>query len=310
MPVVLIRGRVRWIHHYRPAAPEPPGTKPDAQEREWVRQWRALTESQHEEEWIRRVRDEYLRRLAIENGEIENEFALLEEAKDRICHEGMDTARYEDQDRKRRKPLSEPVLRQRLTDQYEAAGCAWQVAQARRPPTWSDLKEIHRRACGKRNAQEYRRIMPVVICNEFTGWAQRGALPWRVGAEVRRFMTRWNEGLARADAHPGGLAAFVHGHLATVHPWLDGNGRTTRLAVATTYLHHGWPPPVVRTARKQEYFETLRAGRGPRGSWIPLRDFLAEEWRVSTRALLDRTETLARAAGRDETNTRRAGPER
>ena len=127
------------------------------------------------------------------------------------------------------------------------------------------------------------------------GWAQRGTPPWRIAGDIRRFMAQWNEGLAHGDTHPGSLAAFVHGYLATVHPWLDGNERTTRLAVAVTYLRHGWPPPVIRTARKQEYFETLQAGRGSRGSQVPLRDFLAEEWRVDTRTLLDQAGTLARA---------------
>lgn len=41
--------------------------------------------------------------------------------------------------------------------------------------------------------------------------------------------------------HPALLAADMHEKIVTVHPWVDGNGRTSRLVMNLILLQHGYP---------------------------------------------------------------------
>jgi Fic family protein len=45
--------------------------------------------------------------------------------------------------------------------------------------------------------------------------------------------------------HPVILAAEMHQRLVTIHPFIDGNGRTSRLIMNLILLQHGFPLAII-----------------------------------------------------------------
>jgi Fic family protein len=67
----------------------------------------------------------------------------------------------------------------------------------------------------------------------------------------------------RGPADPLVKSIYLHHRLVSVHPFLDGNGRTTRLAANLLLLSHGYPAIVLRASDRMRYYETLQeADRG------------------------------------------------
>ena len=61
--------------------------------------------------------------------------------------------------------------------------------------------------------------------------------------------------------HPVETAAQVHGNIATVHPFVDGNGRTARLVMNLLLLRAGFPLLRIQPESRQFYFAALEASR-------------------------------------------------
>jgi len=54
-------------------------------------------------------------------------------------------------------------------------------------------------------------------------------------------------------------AAKVHHGVASIHPFVDGNGRTARLAMNFILLAAGYPPVSIPTELRQDYYTALEA---------------------------------------------------
>lgn len=65
---------------------------------------------------------------------------------------------------------------------------------------------------------------------------------------------------------------FLHHRLAFVHPFLDGNGRTTRLASNLVLMSAGYPPVVLRVEDRRRYYACLE--EADRGRYAPVAAFL------------------------------------
>ena len=59
--------------------------------------------------------------------------------------------------------------------------------------------------------------------------------------------------------HPIILAAELHERLVTIHPFIDGNGRTARLVMNLTLLQHGFPVTIIHgdTESRLAYYDAL-----------------------------------------------------
>ena len=57
--------------------------------------------------------------------------------------------------------------------------------------------------------------------------------------------------------HPIIQAALLHGELAKIHPFVDGNGRTSRLIMNLDLINHGYNPVIVKKENRLEYYEAL-----------------------------------------------------
>ena len=70
------------------------------------------------------------------------------------------------------------------------------------------------------------------------------------------------------------FAATMHTKLVSIHPFIDGNGRTARLLMNAILLKYSLPPIIVNFADKQRYLTTLSSSN--EGKISPLIEFLME----------------------------------
>lgn len=62
---------------------------------------------------------------------------------------------------------------------------------------------------------------------------------------------------AGIDVHAVELAAEAHYQLVTIHPFVDGNGRTARLLMNLILMQHGFPPALIRKRDRLRYIGSL-----------------------------------------------------
>ena len=120
---------------------------------------------------------------------------------------------------------------------YEAVVFLREWAQANTPLTESMVKQLHAlvlRGVDRDNAGRYR-TLPVLIA----GSRHVPPQPWQVPMLMEACLHFYAE--RRATLHPVVLAAEMHERIVTVHPFIDGNGRTSRLVMNLILLQHGYP---------------------------------------------------------------------
>lgn len=80
--------------------------------------------------------------------------------------------------------------------------------------------------------------------------------------EVPQLMDEWEVGISNsAHLHPAQLAADVHESFVTIHPFVDGNGRTARLLMNLVFMRAGYPAIVIPSdsASRLAYYDALEA---------------------------------------------------
>jgi Fic family protein len=71
-------------------------------------------------------------------------------------------------------------------------------------------------------------------------------------------MTAFHQWLqSKKKMHPVDLAAEAHYRLVTIHPFVDGNGRTARLLMNFILMCHGYPPAIIRKNERGKYLDAL-----------------------------------------------------
>ncbi len=60
-----------------------------------------------------------------------------------------------------------------------------------------------------------------------------------------------------ATLHPVTQASEAHYHLVSIHPFIDGNGRTARLLMNHILMLHGYPPAVIGPSDRITYINSL-----------------------------------------------------
>ena len=112
-----------------------------------------------------------------------------------------------------------------------------------------DLHAMILRGLDDVNAGRYRSI-PVRISGS------RVVLP--NPAKVAGLMSDFfNDLMSMVGSHPVAIAAEAHYRLVTIHPFIDGNGRTARLLMNLILLQNGFPPALIRTRDRVSYLKSL-----------------------------------------------------
>ena len=57
--------------------------------------------------------------------------------------------------------------------------------------------------------------------------------------------------------HPIIRSALLHGELVKIHPFVDGNGRTSRLIMNLDLMNNGYNPVIIKKENRLEYYEVL-----------------------------------------------------
>ncbi len=154
-----------------------------------------------------------------------------------------------------------------LRDHLEATGHRDALAYVRELATSTDavrevdVRNIHRLVLQKIEPEEAGRYSQHqrVIAGSSLLLPSPAEIPARMGD-----FARW---LAQAPSTPE--AAFdAHEALVTIHPFSDGNGRTSRLLMNLLLLKRGYPPIVIRPEDRASYLDALDATRsGDRPSY-------------------------------------------
>jgi Fic family protein len=93
--------------------------------------------------------------------------------------------------------------------------------------------------------------------------------PRRVSDLMREF-SDWLG--SRPRLHPVSFAAEAHYKLVSIHPFIDGNGRTARLLMNCLLMMHGYPPAIIRPRDRVAYLGALETAQlgGPRAAYDSL----------------------------------------
>jgi Fic family protein len=147
-----------------------------------------------------------------------------------------------------------------VVNHREAIALVASLAEKREPVTTSIVRQLHALVLARiddENAGQYRQL-PVRIA----GATHEPPPAWDVSAR----MSDWADWLAAQEAEGAEaveLAAVAHHRLVSIHPFLDGNGRTARLIMNLVLLRAGYPPAIIARANRAQYYRSLaRADRG------------------------------------------------
>ena len=67
----------------------------------------------------------------------------------------------------------------------------------------------------------------------------------------------WLNSPENRDLHPIRFAALAHYKLVYIHPFVDGNGRTSRLLMNLILMQSGYPPVIIRKQDRLKYYQFL-----------------------------------------------------
>ena len=100
------------------------------------------------------------------------------------------------------------------------------------------------------------------LCNVSAGIGGRSYLAYNKAPHAVEDFCKWlNDEIANIDktdiAACYRLSFEAHFRLVTIHPWVDGNGRTTRLIMNMIQCQLGLIPSIVRKEDKGEYIQSL-----------------------------------------------------
>lgn len=131
-------------------------------------------------------------------------------------------------------------LQEHLEANNHAYALDWIRELAQRPdavPTENELLQLHSlilRGIDDNHAGCYRKVTVMI-----SGSSVVLPNPFKVPELMEAFI-QWLQ--STTDLHPVELAAEAHYRLVTIHPFIDGNGRTARLLMNLILIAHGYPP--------------------------------------------------------------------
>ncbi len=150
------------------------------------------------------------------------------------------------------KPLAEHL---EAINHYEAIEMIRDLAQKKMDLSQSALLTLHAlilRGIDKENSGKYR-LVPVMI----SGSKHTPPQPWQIDKLMEDYFIFYQQN--KVSMHAVLLAAELHERLVTIHPFIDGNGRTARLVMNLILLQSGFPIAIIQgdTENRLAYYAAL-----------------------------------------------------
>ncbi|XP_027718804.1 protein adenylyltransferase FICD [Vombatus ursinus] len=164
--------------------------------------------------------------------------------------------------------------------------------------TISDVLEIHRRVLGYVDPVEAGRFRTTQV---FVGH-HIPPHPQDVEKQMEEFI-QWLNSEDAMHLHPVEFAALAHYKLVYIHPFIDGNGRTSRLLMNLILMQAGYPPITIRKEQRSEYYHVLEVAN--EGDVRPFIRFIAKCTETTLDMLL--IATTDHAVGLPEANPNHSG---
>uniref|UniRef100_A0A0R3TJM8 Fido domain-containing protein n=1 Tax=Rodentolepis nana TaxID=102285 RepID=A0A0R3TJM8_RODNA len=117
-----------------------------------------------------------------------------------------------------------------------------------------DILELHRRVLSFVDISEAGRLRKTQV---FVG--DHTPPPASMLPELMEELIDWVNSEEALALHPIELAALTHWKLVYIHPFYDGNGRTSRLVMNLILMRAGYPPAIVRKEDRSKYYEYLKS---------------------------------------------------
>lgn len=130
------------------------------------------------------------------------------------------------------------------------------INKSRREITQQDIFDIHQIILHKINDTDAGRYRTVAV--RLRGSQTILPNPLKVPELMEEFI-QWLNG--RNTDHPAKIAADAHYKLVTIHPFVDGNGRTARLLMNLLLMQAGYPSAIIRKEDRSAYINSLEKGQ-------------------------------------------------
>jgi Fic family protein len=91
-----------------------------------------------------------------------------------------------------------------------------------------------------------------------TGEIFRFATPEETPAKMTDLLNWYRSKTEEETVNPIFVAAEFHYKFIRIHPFDDGNGRTARIIMNFVLMKYGFPPTIIKTEDKENYFAALR----------------------------------------------------
>lgn len=137
--------------------------------------------------------------------------------------------------------------------------------------TVEDLKTMHRlfyKNIDEANAGTWRKENVIVSGTDYVF-----PKPQEIEGEMRK-LEKWVK-TERKNYHSVTFAALLHLKLVSIHPFIDGNGRTSRLIMNLALIQDGYQFAIIPPVLRSEYNDTIRLYQN-RGNAEPFCEFIAE----------------------------------
>lgn len=138
----------------------------------------------------------------------------------------------------------------------EAIDYIKEVAKGEIPISEAVIRDIHAivlHSIDRDNAGRYRTVPVMISGSRFTP-----PQPYLIAPQMERFIHEY-ERMEVEGVHPVLVAAYLHNELVKIHPFIDGNGRTSRLLMNLYLLRKGYPIVSLKSDNdsKLRYYKSL-----------------------------------------------------
>ncbi|MDQ3711312.1 MAG: Fic family protein [Acidobacteriota bacterium] len=100
------------------------------------------------------------------------------------------------------------------------------------------------------------------------------ATPEETPAKMQELIEWLRNEKENSDVNPIILAALFHYKFISIHPFDDGNGRVARILMNFILMQYGFPPVIIKTNDKENYFSVLQ--QADAGIFEPFIEYIAD----------------------------------